>query len=845
MKKTFIFKFFLFAVLFFNAQADASVIERISLLDNGGQVAVSLDSYADFRVYQSGEYEFVVIFKDTDLLEDAVTGGSGGNLISKIVYENFSDNNSMLTIETKNQVESIDYYWDSGRNTLRVNISTDKIYYSDKSPAYKNKKRLPEKTSAEKETKQQSEQKSGTDEKETEIKTVEIDDDLQQEDISEEDDIFQLPGAGREERVYKKGGINTITDALKNSNCADMTKFKVALRLCDEKNWAKALDTAEAVAEDDPPDECVHDLAFLNAYIRYRIAEEEGVFPIELKKHLESLVNKEYTPLLPYGYAMSALINKNMGNYPYAVGYFEIIERNYPDYDGLAEVYYHLGDIYNEKEELRPAENYLARLVNNYPDTKYAQDAKLIQGEIMYSKKRYFDTIRTLEPITKESPRLLYENPDILDYVANSYFKTGSNEKARTLFSRIINIFPEVEDKDIILTNIGNTFENQGEKDKALKMYRLVTDRYPGTRGFVRSSLKIAENMDNDEQRKIVYQMIINDFPDTAEARIALIRLAEIQYEESEYDKSIDSIKALLAENPRALRTEALNIMSKSLYEKLENVLKEDNYPTALRIVEKERFYIADMKNYNINYISGKIYFKTHMYIEAEERLEKAYDLWHEGKLPVEVLRYRAFANKELNEIKKASEFADEILEKYKSSDDQGWAFELKGDIEKKKENYEKSMELYDKAVSEYEKKESKAGVSSKKGDLSLEHDRYENAEKAYESSLDIYKSLNQENFVSEIAYAAGKLAESRLHLKDFEGAVKACETALDAEEGVENMAELRFNYAEALSGLGNKNDALVQYNNVLNIDTDDELWRNMAEQRIREIELEQEINGT
>jgi len=339
--------------------------------------------------------------------------------------------------------------------------------------------------------------------------------------------------------------------------------------------------------------------------------------------------------------------------------------------------------------------------------------------------------------------------------------------------------------------------------------------------------------------------MIINDFPDTAEARIALIRLAEIQYEQKEYDKSIDSIKALLAENPRALRSEALNIMSKSLYEKLENILKENNYPTALRIVEKERFYIADMKDYNIHFISGKIYFKTHMYMEAEERLEKAYDLWYEGKLPVEVLKYRAFANKELNELEKASGFAGEILKDYKSPDDQGWAFELKGDIEKKAENYEKSMELYDQAASEYEKKELKAGVSAKKGDLSLEQDRYEDAEKAYENSLNLYMSLNREDFAEEIAYSAGKLAESRLHLKDYEGAVKACETALEAEDGVENMAELRFNYAEALSGMDNKNDALVEYNKVLNIDTDDELWKNMAEQRIREIELEQEINGT
>ena len=339
--------------------------------------------------------------------------------------------------------------------------------------------------------------------------------------------------------------------------------------------------------------------------------------------------------------------------------------------------------------------------------------------------------------------------------------------------------------------------------------------------------------------------MIVNDFPDSVEARIALMRLANIYLDQERYIESIDSLKILLKENARVLRKDALYVMAKALNGELLRLLKEDQFPAALRMVEKERFFIADMKTHDIHFITGEIYLKAHLYEEAEERFSLAQKLYGRNKIPEKLLKYRAVANKELGKLKESVEFLDKIIKEYKNPEETAWAFEMKGDIETQKELPENAIKHYLTAAKKYKKSKAKAEIYVKLGELYEKNKNLKKAEESFYESVSMYLSVNEENMTDKIAYTSRKLGEIKIKLNDYKGAVTSFKTVLETGGGKENVSEVRFLLGEAYKGMEKINEALLEYNKVLRMETDDEFWKKIAGQRIREIELKKEIKDS
>lgn len=857
MKKNISGLFFFLIFITSGFSVDAAVISGINLMEEGKKIGITLDEYSDFRVYQSDKYEFIIIFKGTEIDENIVTGGSGGTSISKILYEHFPDDISILTIKTAREIQSVGKVWNEATGRLEVSlkfggglIAGKKYKSKNKRPKYGRKHGIDSSPMASSPG-SSSKSSSSIDEMDTEDFRALIKGkkkskkETPKKGFKLEEIDLSTPSLAK--KNYEKGGVDTITKYLRGDDCSKSLAFKVALRLADEENFVDALASVENQIDQSEDMSCIDKLEFFRAYLEFKALEKEGpASKIVFKKDVEALVNKyPMSPMIPYGYALAGLLNDHLGNPPFAMGYFELIEKNHAKYPGMAEVLYEFGHIYYDKGDLISAENYLKQLRNDYPKTKFAQEASFLEGQILYSKKRYFDTIRTLSPLIEDNQKVLYENPKLLNFVANSYFQTGKNDEARGLFSRIFNIFPGVEEKDMILTRIGETFEEQGQKEKALKIYRLVTERYPGTNGYVKSSLKLADNMDDEENREIIYTMIVNEFPETTEARIALMRLANIYLKQKKYIESIDAVKIVLKENARALKKDALYVMSQSLHGELEKLTKEDKFPIALRMVERERFYIEEMKTWPIHLKSGEIYYKAHLYKDAEERLKMGLKLLGKKKPPVEIYRYVAISKKELGKSDEALTYLKKIIEDYKDEEEKALAYETKGDIELERKKTGEAEKFYNEAVKRYSSLTSRGSTSVKLGEMFEKENNLEKAKKYFYDAVSIYLSVNKEDVSEDIAYTSRKLGEFNIKLNDYKEAVNSFKKVIEAGGGKENISEVRFLLGEAYKGLDEIESALEEYNKVLAIETDDEFWKKVAVQRIKEIELNKEVNDS
>ncbi|PID77938.1 MAG: hypothetical protein CSB21_03105 [Deltaproteobacteria bacterium] len=830
----------------------ASVIEEISFLNYGRNIVVKMDSYTVSRVYQSDRYELLIILKDSDLSPDVSIDGTQGSIISKIFFEHFPDSKSVLTVKLKKEIFSIRNKWDYRNNRLLIYIRTNKKFYSDKSPVYKTKIKLQKKFKASAKEKLKADKKfassSGNKKNRDLISANQKDKNLEsREEIKDATGEYSFLWKERSGCGKIQNGEDSLLDILKDSDCMQFFSFKVDLRLAEECRFTEALESLKNADPQDFDKKCNDSFRFLKAYLKYKILKETKNISsyLDFKDEIELLINTCREPnLLPYGYFMAGMINLELSNYPYAIGFFNIIEKKYKDYKGMGAVLFNLGKLYFESGEIRLADIYLDKFLKKYPDTSYSEEARIIQGEIFYSKKRYFHTIKNLGPMASGYKKILYENPEVLQVVADSYFRTGNNKKARALFSRMYNLFPEIKGKDLILTSIGETFEEEGMKEKAEKIYRLVTLKYPGTEGFMKSSLKLADNMKNNERREDIYKMIIRDFPDSAEARVSLARLATLYYDQKNFVESINNAKALLAENPRALRKEALAVMAKAVVGQVEELVKNKDYAAALRIVEKERFYIEDMKNYDVHFVSGQIYLKTHMYQDAKLRLETAYKLYGKGKKPFELLKNYALANKEAADYNKAVLFADEIIKEYGTGVKKAWAFELKGDVDSAIGNYVKAESEYRSSAKDYRNNIDKGNIYRKIGDLLERYKKTEKSGKAFGKGLDYYLLAGKTKFSNEIAYCARKLGESNLKQKKFKDSISAFNKVLDSGSKNYIREEIIFYIGESFAGIGNIEQALKEYKKVLLIEDGDEIWKKSAEQKIRDIELEKGLDS-
>jgi len=86
---------------------------------------------------------------------------------------------------------------------------------------------------------------------------------------------------------------------------------------------------------------------------------------------------------------------------------FKIIEL-FPDWDSIDEVYLFIGQNYNEMEMKDEGVNYIRKLVQDFPESKYAQDAWFLVGEYYFDKGNAMDALAAYQNAIKDKNRAIY-----------------------------------------------------------------------------------------------------------------------------------------------------------------------------------------------------------------------------------------------------------------------------------------------------------------------------------------------------------------------------------------------------------------------------------------------------
>jgi TolA-binding protein len=207
------------------------------------------------------------------------------------------------------------------------------------------------------------------------------------------------------------------------------------------------------------------------------------------------------------------------------------------------------GDIpYRQDARLRLADSYYA--LKRYDDavTEYRRvdgqgvDYALYQtGEALSRADRFDEAIRTLQRLVQDYPDSSWRQQARLR-IGGIQFQNQEYEGARRTYREIISQSPGDEIAARAQYGIGDTFYNAGEMDQAVEAYRTVLERYPQSRyaSDAASSLQFAVLATGDPDRA---DEIIEEFarenPDSPMVDELRFRQAEATYQSGDVDRAL------------------------------------------------------------------------------------------------------------------------------------------------------------------------------------------------------------------------------------------------------------------------------------------------------------------
>jgi len=791
------------------ANTNPSVIKEIRLEPAYNQIHIELNQKQKYKIVRLDSNTVMIAFKNTRIGNGIPKQISEKKFVQSIRPENLPGNAAAIEVSGRGSLNIATAFWENV--TLVVKIVGDR-------PRHKKRPKLIKKTIQNKKGKI-------VDTEQKEPEPIELNTSVEEYALVQKKKKNQL-----------LGNIDDFPIVMKNDKCAEAKYVSTALEYCKKLAYADAFHVIDTFFDANPSDPCIEAVYFLRAYCSYKQNEfADEVELLETAMYFQDAIS--YYPesvYAPFGMTGLGNIYRKLNNDPEAKGYFDLVLQKFKGFSGTPGVLFELGMIHVKKKEYRKAISKLEKIVSVYPDVSFIKNARRELGKAYFNSNNFSKTLEQMQWLIKNEPKIVYDSPNLLLYIGNSYYHIGKHKKAREVLSRVYNLYPEAENNHIILTRIADIYVEEGKDDKARDIYKLVTDKFPGTDGFVISSMRLTEYVKKQEDRKSLYMMIINEHPEHPISNLAQLRLAELQYKTEEYEKSIETIDRLLEENPKSLKTEAVFLKQKSFEAVFKRLIDNDDYPDIMIKFEKEKATFNRYENPNLFFYAGKAYYMGHLYQDAANNLKKALTYYSSGKnRPAELLYLLGISLFESGKTKDASNILKRYVKAYPTAKDAPSAWlkiGLAQIIDKKYKDAEISLQ---KAIKDSKSDKEKAEIFLAWANIDEDRGNFRKVTDFLVQTINLLSSASEDHH-DKLSIVYKRLGHAHMHLNEFEKSADAFAMAMKFMG--ENNEANDLNYLMGISYQKGRLMAKAKdtFNHV--VEAGDPFWSKLAKEKLREI---------
>ncbi len=636
-----------------------------------------------------------------------------------------------------------------------------------------------------------------------------------------------------------KGNISDLCLVIEGIGC-ESNQIEKAIFLIKKQSHGKAFDLLDQSLSMGNSS-CLEQVQYLRAYSYAKsVAKEDYIGLLAAEKLFQDvLVSFPRSSQVPYAYTSIAMINLALKNNAAAEGYLNIVRQGYPDYSGMPEVLYYLADIYTGKGYHGVAMGYYKQVFESPIENTYIADAGVGYGKALFKKRQYFDALSVFNYVVNLNDKKVYESPDLLLNMANANFELGLNTQARQHFMRVLNLFPGIPDRDVVLSNVGDAYGIEDNSGKAIKIYELVREMFPDSQGYVNASIGIARYLKTDPEKIEIYEMIKTRFPDNTYARIAMMRLAEIYQKNKEYNKCITEIEDLLSTHPRGLRYEAVKLMQQAYEALFKQQLKADEYTSILNRYELEHTKIDKMGSREISFHVGVAYLKANLYEQAFNHLINAYKQYKRSRRSPELLFGLGLAMDESGRDEDALKLFAAFSKRFPKNKYRVEALTRMGEIYLEKKLFAKSAGKFKQAYLVSGNSLEKGKILIRKSNIYEQQNDLTTASKLLAQAVKDLAAAPGKNY-DTMTDAYKKLGNTYLRLTSYIQAADAFSMALNFSEGNREKANLGFLLGDAYQKGNIIQKAKEAFEQVTG--NYDSVWARLARQRLTTLELAETV---
>lgn len=308
---------------------------------------------------------------------------------------------------------------------------------------------------------------------------------------------------------------------------------------------------------------------------------------------------------VPEALSTLASVNIGVGNIEDAKGYVYLMRRKYHGNPQVPVALLNLGKEYLRRQDYAEASIAFSQILDEYPDSKNARDAGLLQVHSLYRQGHYDRALTLIEFVDRRWPRIYLEDEEYLPISADVQIRQGKYDDALETYWKQYNLHPSDATAPGVLMRIGELYHQTGRPLPASKALEELVRAFPASPEAPRALLLLGENSINEGNPdldellalfdrpnpripSIFYQRIDRDYPASPEAIAARLRTIAWQYWNKEYVPAMDAARSFMIDyedKPESLR--AQDILLRAFAVELANALSEENYERVLALWER------------------------------------------------------------------------------------------------------------------------------------------------------------------------------------------------------------------------------------------------------------------
>jgi len=391
---------------------------------------------------------------------------------------------------------------------------------------------------------------------------------IQEQPVEEEVDVAVVPEAEVQPEMEEPAMDNATATAM-----AREEEIRNQLYEAQSMMFNGALAAALPLYEDllkqtDVPDDVREETLYAVADIKKQINGDdlEGAFEEISQAFIEAMNSNLRSTKVPRALLNLGLLNLQVGNFPEAKAYFNILQDKYPDDDNIPSISYYWGEYYYKKGDYKKAADQFQYLIQTYPEHMLVKQAAYYLADSLDRTGFIEQAFQIVDYIDKRWPDYYMENSQFLRLAGGIEMKLKKWPQAKNHYFTYYNINPEAEGADVVLARLGDIYIRENEKNAAKQIYQKAVEDFPDAEGGLIAKMRLAEEGIYDDpamsemvsvfdrpynkRPENIYKEIIDNHPDNPLAPIAQLKLAMWYAFNKKYPEALSAAQDFIEKYP-------------------------------------------------------------------------------------------------------------------------------------------------------------------------------------------------------------------------------------------------------------------------------------------------------